>query len=270
MKKNSSSNPTKRLSIIIVTWNSQDYIEKCITSVIESTRTIVSEIIIVDNNSTDKTCETIKKYKNIILLSQKKNWGFGPANNIGIKHTKGDVLLLLNPDTIVNKHAIESMIQFLHSIPDAGIVGPEQHKDDGKIMFTSTKLIPKAITHYLIEKIINLGRKKERKLFLKPHKTWMVNGGCLLAKRNIFPTHDWFDKKLFVYGEEFDLFAKIKHTKWQVYFLPYCSIVHYRDKSVVQTNKKTLYVLKSFTYLTYKMIKIYVSSFYNLTRKPFL
>lgn len=252
-----------------MTWNSEEYIDGCLRSVIKATRALSSEIIVVDNHSSDDTRKILKTYRNIIFLPQNKNLGFGSANNIGIKHAKGDLLLLLNPDTIVNKHAIESMIQFLHSIPDAGIVGPEQHKDDGKIMFTSTKLIPKAVTHYLIEKIINLGRKKERKLFLKPHKTWMVNAGCLLAKRKIFPTHDWFDKKLFVYGEEFDLFAKIKHTKWQAYFLPYCSIVHYRDKSIVQTNKKTLYVLKSFTYLTYKMIKINVSSFYTLSKKQF-
>ena len=259
-----------KLSVIIVTWNSEEYIEKCITSVIESTRTIAHEIIIVDNYSNDTTRKIIKKYKKIILLPQKKNLGFGRANNIGIKHAKGDLILLLNPDTIVNRHAISSMIKFLQHHPNAGIVGPEQHKDDGKIMFTSTKLIPRAITHYLIEKILNLGRQKERKLFLKPHETWMVNGGCLLAKRRIFPTHDWFDRKLFVYGEEFDLFTKIKQSKWHVYFLPYCSIVHYRDKSIVQTNKKTLYVMKSFAYLCSRIIKEYIYTLTSLSRKPLL
>lgn len=258
------------LSIIIVTWNSGDYIDGCLQSVIRASSGIVKEIIVVDNNSTDTTRKILNTYRNIIFLPQNKNWGFGSANNIGIMHAKGDVLLFLNPDTVINQHALHAMLNFLKKTSDAGIVGPEQHKNNGKIMFTSTKLTPLHIMQYLIEKTVNAGKIKERKIFIKPQKTWMVNAGCLLAKRNMLPTHEWFDTQLFVYGEEFDLYDKMRQTPWRAYFLPYCSIVHFRDKSVMQTNKKTLYVLKSFTYLTYKMIKINVSSFYNLSRKPLL
>ena len=187
-----------------------------------------------------------------------------------LNNTKGDLLLLLNPDTIVNKHAIESMIEFLQKTPDAGIVGPEQHKDDGKIMFTSTKLTPIHTMHYLIEKCINIHNPKERKIFIKPRKTWFVNAGCLMAKKMVFQNNDWFDKKLFMYGEEFDLYEKIRHTPWNVYFLPYCSIVHFRDKSIEKTNKKTLFVLKSFSYLCIKIIKEQCKSFFTLSPKPFL
>ncbi len=246
------------LSIIIVTWNSQEFIKPCIESVLRSTRSISREIIIVDNHSDDKTIDRIHKYKRIFLFPQKKNQGFGKANNIGIQHAKGTFLLFLNPDTIVNTPAITSLIDFLKSTPDAGIAGPEQQKGNGKIMFTSTKLTVRGIVEYLIEKIVNIGQHVERKIFIRPQKTWMVNAGCLLARRNIFKTSHWFDQNLFMYGEELDLYDKLKQTSRHAYFLPYCSIIHYRDKSIDQTNKRWVFGMKSFVYVCARIIRTYI------------
>ena len=130
-----------QLSVIIVTWNSQQDISNCLVSVRASTRNIKTEIIVVDNNSTDLTVRTIRSaFSTVHILQQKNNLGFGQGNNIGLLKAKGRYILLLNPDTVVNPYAMHQMIYFLDTHPRVGVVGPEQFNDTDRMIFMASRL----------------------------------------------------------------------------------------------------------------------------------
>lgn len=228
-----------QLSVIIVTWNSQEDIAACLTSLLRSTRGIPTEIFVVDNVSKDNTVTIVsKKFPGVTLLKQKKNWGFGQGNNIALRRAKGRYFLLLNPDTKVNPHAIRTMMRFLDEHPKAGAVGPEQVNGQGDTIFMFSRLSVAGAIEFVIEKALRLVTSRTLTLFAWPHKTSILNGGCILARRTLLPTRQWFDPDCFIYGEEQYLFRQVRQQNWEVYFLRNCSIIHYREKSIAQTGNK--------------------------------
>lgn len=235
------------LSVIIVTWNSAADIDTCLKSLKQSIKTISHEVIVIDNASTDQTVNHIRKhYRWVKLLPQTKNWGFGQGNNLGLARAAGKYILLLNPDTKVNRKAIATMLNFLEHHPKAGAVGPEQLNAKGEIILTMSRYSLRGIGEYLLEKIIAKIRGKYRPIFRAPYKTRRLNAGCVMARAEILPTRQWFDPDYFIYGEEKHLFGQIRAAKWEVYFLRNCSIYHYREKSIAQTGKKWQYGLNAF------------------------
>jgi GT2 family glycosyltransferase len=233
-----------KLSVIIVTWNSQQDIENCLLSVFRSITNIPSEVIVVDNQSNDKSVKIVlSKFPKVQLFEQIHNHGFGQGNNIGLAKAKGSYILLLNPDTIINSKAIQCMINFLDAHPKVGIVGPEQFNGNGNTIYMLSRLSFTGCVEYYIEKVFSIFYPKKI-LFAWPHKTFMLNTGCMLARANILPTRQWFDPDCFIYGEEYYLFKQVK-KHWQVYFLRNCSIIHLREKSIMQTRNKTKFALDS-------------------------
>lgn len=227
------------LSIIIVTWNSEQDIFNCLSSVYTSTRNIKTEVIVVDNKSSDRSVLTIQAhFPNVLVVKQKINGGFGQGNNIGLQKAKGAYILLLNPDTIINVHSIFSMMHFLKTHPQTGVVGPEQFTLSNTMIFMASRLSIPGIFEHLIEKIVSVFTRKNIILFPWPHKTYMLNAGCLLFRADILPTRQWFDPDYFMYGEEHHVFKQINSLKWDVYFLRNCFIYHHREKSIAQTGKK--------------------------------
>ena len=193
----------------------------------------------MDNNSSDQTVHTIHShFPKVRVLKQHINVGFGQGNNIGLQKAKGAFILLLNPDTIINAHAITTMMRFLHSHPQTGAVGPEQLNSSGEMIFMASRLSCIGILEYWVEKIIRLLSHKTTILFPWPHKTYMLNAGCLLLRADLLPTRQWFDPDFFLYGEEHHLFKQIHALKRDVYFLRNCSMYHHREKSIALTGKK--------------------------------
>lgn len=245
------------LSVIIVTWNSEQDILNCISSVYKATKNLKTEIIVVDNKSSDHTIQIVETtFPEVQLLKQKINHGFGQGNNIGLRKAKGRYILLLNPDTIVHKHAIETMVNFLDLHPKTGVVGPEQFNDQQKMIFMASRLSCIGVCEYAIEKAYSFFFHSSKILFPWPHKTYMLNGGCLLMRNTILPTRQWFDPDCFIYGEEHYLFTQVKKTNWDVYFLRNCSIIHLREKSIMQTNNKTKFVIDSARVLIKKSLRL--------------
>ncbi|MBC8487935.1 MAG: glycosyltransferase family 2 protein, partial [Bacteroidetes bacterium] len=112
------------LSIIIVNHNTCELLINCITSVNGNSKTIDFEIIVVDNNSKDDSVSRMRElFPKVMIIENNQNVGFATANNQAIRDSKGEVVLLLNPDTIVVEGAIEKSYEFLCNHPDAGVVG---------------------------------------------------------------------------------------------------------------------------------------------------
>ena len=112
------------LSIIIVNWNSTDYLRECIASIYEWTRGVTFEIIVVDNASPDEDVDVLKiQFPDIRLLKSATNLGFAGANNYGFRCSSGEVVLFLNPDTKLISPAIDVLLKHKNDLPKAGIVG---------------------------------------------------------------------------------------------------------------------------------------------------
>ena len=116
------------LSIIIVSYNTKEFLLKCIESIIDTVKKVSYEIVVVDNASTDGTVEKVQSAKFKVqsdnskfnVIKNKKNVGFSKANNIGVRQSKGKYILFLNPDTVVYKKAIDGMVEFMDQHQDAG------------------------------------------------------------------------------------------------------------------------------------------------------
>lgn len=241
------------LTTIIVTWNSSTDINTCLNSLISSTVNLSHQIIVVDNHSSDNTVKIIKtKFPQVKLIKSDKNLGFARGNNLAYKGSRSQYVLLLNPDTKINTQAINRMVSFLNTHPDTAAVGPEQVKEKFQLTLNMSKINFTGITEYLVEKLFFLFTGKHTILFAYPHRVPILNAGCLMLRQKAIGSKEIFDSNLFLYGEEPDLFLRLKKAGWKSYLLRNCYMYHYRDKSVMQTNKKFHYVTNSFLYLFLK------------------
>lgn len=113
-----------KASIIIVNYNTKKLLDNCVESIYKKCISKNYEIIVVDNDSSDGSCDMItQKYKNVILIKNKVNYGFGKANNIGVKVAKGEFILLLNSDTIVQNNIVDEFINYYEDNEKQGNIG---------------------------------------------------------------------------------------------------------------------------------------------------
>ena len=123
-----------KLSVVIVNYNVKYYLAQCLDSLLRSVKDIEHEVIVVDNHSHDGSVEYLcSKYPEVRFVASNHNLGFAKANNVAIRQSKGEYILLLNPDTIVGENTIKECLSFLDSHPSAGSVGVKMLKADGEM-----------------------------------------------------------------------------------------------------------------------------------------
>lgn len=217
------------ISIIIVNFNTKDLIRDCIES-IRKNCTLVVEIIVVDNGSTDSSVEVIKKLGVVPILNN-GNLGFAKANNQGIKIAKADYVMLLNSDTIIKKDSLERLLAFAKATPDAGIVGPKLLYKDGSLRNSCLRFptIKNAIGQYwfgkkgLFDKYAPKGKA--------PVIVDSVVGAAFLMTPAALKKVGGLDERYFFYFEDIDYCRRVKKTGLRVYYLPEAEIVHFEGVS---------------------------------------
>lgn len=235
------------LSIIIVNYNTKEFLKRCITSILESVKDVSYEIIVVDNASSDGSVDSIKyyvssiKYKNIRIIANKENVGFSKANNQGIKiMQKNKYVLFLNPDTIMQKQTIEEMIKFMDENKDAGAATCKIVLPNGEIDDASHRGFPtpwNSFSHFSgLEKLFPTSR-----LFTgyslgfldlnKIHKIDVLAGAFMLVRRVAGKQAGWWDEDYFFYGEDIDFCYQLRGKGWKIYYVPTFSITHYKGVS---------------------------------------
>ena len=113
------------LSIVVVSWNARADLERCLSSLSVAPPRIDHEIVVVDNASTDGAPDMVaERFPLVRLIRAGGNLGFAKANNVGIRATTGELVLLLNPDTVVEPHALDRLIARLEERPEVAIAGP--------------------------------------------------------------------------------------------------------------------------------------------------
>jgi GT2 family glycosyltransferase len=226
------------LSIIIVSFNTKDLLQKCLQSVFQQTKGIDFELIVVDNHSTDGSPEMVKKkFPQVKLIENKTNLGFAQANNQGIKKGKGEYLLLLNSDTKIKSNALEKLVSLARKKKDLGIAGPRLLNLDGTPQPSTGSFYTLPIT------FISLFRG-DRYLRQSPSQTKKVDwvmGACFLIKREVTKKVGYLDEKFFMYVEEMEYCYRAQKAGFEVYFFPQAEVYHLERGSSPEGKQKAIW-----------------------------
>ena len=231
------------LSVIIVSYDSRFFLELCLRSLKESTNKIESEVIVIDNNSSDDTINMVESlFPHVSLIKNKVNLGFSSANNLGVKKAKGKYICLLNPDTVVPEDFFSRIIKFKESENSIGIVGCKMIDGRGKFLPESKRNLP--YTSMVLKRFVGL---KNEYYFdnLSKDEIGVVDvlcGAVMFLEKKDFQKVGGFDEKYFMFGEDIDLSHKVLKQGLKNYYLGDLSIIHYKGES---TNKNHKYY-KSF------------------------
>jgi len=225
------------LSIIIVNYNTFSLTQQCINSIVTETKTINYEIIVVDNASSEKKTEELLTISPLVqLIKNKNNLGFGIANNIGMKASKGDYILLLNSDTIIIDAGIDKSFQFISSSTEIDVLTCRQLNEDRKpFVPASFYFKDNSIFTYLAgNPIQQLIKSKLNKSFFKElKKSTYVNslsGAFMLLKKDVFNVTKGFDPDFFMYYEETEWCMRI-NKRFKQFYLHDVSFIHFHGKS---------------------------------------
>lgn len=227
-----------KLSVIILNYNVSYFLRQCILTVQEALVGIESEIIVIDNDSKDNSCELVKKhFPNIKLIENKENMGFSKANNQGVAIAKGEFVCILNPDTAIAKDTFRKTIEFAESKNDIGALGIRLIDGTGNYLPESKRNIPTPkVSLYKI-----LGVKSKTFSYyatqLNDKDTGEVPalvGAFMLIKSEAYRKVGGFDEDYFMYGEDIDLSYKLLKANYKNYYLGSVTMLHYKGESTTK------------------------------------
>ncbi|MCG8410738.1 MAG: glycosyltransferase [Bacteroidales bacterium] len=230
-----------KLSIVIVNYNVKHFIEQCLISVFKATSNIQSEVFVVDNNSVDGSCAMIQeKFPEVNLIENKKNYGFSYANNQAMRIAKGEYVLLLNPDTVVQEDSFEKCILFMDSHPQAGSLGVKMIDGKGNFLPESKRSLPTpSVSFYKIFGLSRLFPKSKR--FARYHlghldnntvnEVEILSGAFMFMRKTALDKTGLLDEDYFMYGEDVDLSYRILKSGFKNYYFPETTIIHYKGES---------------------------------------
>ncbi len=254
-----------RLSVIIVSYNIKYYLEQCLCSVIAACNNIPSEIIVVDNASTDNAVNYLQpKFSTVIFIKNEINEGFAKANNKALSIAKGEYILYLNPDTLLSENVINAAINFLEHNNRAGAVGVKMIDGNGDFLPESKRSFPSVVTSFFklsgmaalfpqsdwFNKYA-LGNLDENSM----HEANVLSGAFFLSRKKILNDLDGFDEDFFMFGEDIDLSYRIIQQGYKNYYLGNNIIIHFKGES---TRNDKAYV-NNF----YNAMKIFISKHYS-------
>jgi GT2 family glycosyltransferase len=245
----------EKVSIIIVSYNTCKMTLDCLNSLYNETKLIEYEVIVLDNNSSDGSAEAIEKnFPELTLIKYKENLGFSEGNNYCSKIATSNLLLLLNPDTIVLNNAIKKLVDFSKEYPSAGIWG-------GRTLFANKALNPKScwnkITPWsLFFRATGLAAIFSNNSFINSEelggwqrdsvkKVDIVSGCFFLIKKSLWDELKGFDKRFFMYGEEADLCLRAKKIGYTPMVTNTAEIIHYGGASEKKRAGKLIKLLKA-------------------------
>ncbi|MFH1561640.1 MAG: glycosyltransferase family 2 protein [Patescibacteria group bacterium] len=227
------------LSIIIVNWNTKKLTKQCLDSILTNDKrldlsgratvkeeVVPTEIIVVDNGSTDDSIKYLKSLKKIKIIFNKDNLGFGKANNQGIKTAQGEYVLLLNSDTIIKEGAISQTVHWMAAHPEAAVAGCKLLNPDGSSQSSFGSFPDLATVFLMLFKEHFLGSKKVRRTGNKIEETDWVMGAFLLTRKSTLEQAGLLDEGIFMYMEEVEWCYRVKQLGLKIFFYPNAKITH--------------------------------------------
>ncbi|PWT81069.1 MAG: glycosyltransferase family 2 protein [Blastocatellia bacterium] len=233
------------LSIIIVSFNTRADLERCLHSLVDTPAKVSHEIIVVDNSSSDGSANAARHWTGVRVIETGTNLGFARANNIGIRASTGEALLLLNSDTVVPPDALDRLVGELKRDSSVGVVGPRLVDANGRPELSFGSMIGPFTE--LRQKILVRGQERgwgfatewiaqatQRTQF----PDW-VSGACLLVRRADAEAAGLLDERFFMYAEDVDFCAAIRAHHRRIRFTPDVTVVHHRGQSVRTAREST-------------------------------
>jgi len=226
------------LSVIIVNYNTEDYLKACLRSVFAQTNASY-EVLVVDNASTDDTVNMVREqFPQVNLLISPENLGFAKANNLAAQHAIGEFIYYLNPDTEVQPGCFATMLRFMEEHPAAGMAG--------------TRLLYPDKTHQKsVEESYPSQRYTNGELAKLPGRIAWLIGASLIARHKIIKQLKGFSEDYFLYGEDIDLSIKVRQAGWKLGFISNAEVIHWEGKSErhtipIEVFRKKLYATAIF------------------------
>jgi GT2 family glycosyltransferase len=252
-----------KVSILIVNYNVKYFLEQCLDSVIRASRNIESEILVVDNQSSDHSIEYLApRFPQVIFIANQENVGFSKANNQAIQDAGGEYILLLNPDTVIGENTLERVCRFMDEHPDAGGIGVKMLDGFGHFLPESKRGFPSPWNSFCkmsgLSKLFP-GSTVWGKYHLRYLPEDSINevdvlaGAFMLLRRKVLDEIGLLDETFFMYGEDIDLSYRIKQGGYKNYYIPE-PIIHYKGEST----KKDFKYVKNF----YNAMLIFYDKYY--------
>jgi len=255
-----------KLSIIIVNYNVKYFLEQCLHSLENACKGLETEIFVVDNNSVDGSIKMVReKFPEVILIENKDNRGFSKANNQAIRKSKGEYILLLNPDTLLEDNTLRQSVTFMDEHPDAGGLGVKMIDGKGKFLPESKRSLPSPSVAFF--KIFGFSALFPRsKTFNRYHLGYLdrdqthqvdvLAGAFMMLRKKVIDEVGLLDENFFMYGEDVDLSYRIIQAGYKNYYFPDARIIHYKGES---TKKSSI----NYVFMFYNAMIIFARKHYS-------
>lgn len=241
-----------KLSVIIVNYNVEFYLEQCLLSVQKALIGIDNEIWVVDNNSVDYSIRMLKsKFPDVRLILNKINIGFSVANNQAIREANGDYVVLLNPDTIVEEDTFRNTLAYMDENPDVGGLGVKMLDGKGNFLAESKRGLPTPeVAFYKIFGLAKLFPKS--KVFGRYHLGFLnqedinevdvLAGAFMMIPKKVLDEIGLLDERFFMYGEDIDLSYRITKAGYKNIYFPKTSIIHFKGESTKKSSANYVFI----------------------------
>jgi GT2 family glycosyltransferase len=233
------------LTIVIVSFNTQDFLRRCIRAVELQSATVSSEVIVVDNDSKDGSAEMVEaEFPDVHLLRAGRNLGFAAANNRAFSSARGRYLVALNSDAFIGADALSRAVAHMDDNPRAGLAGGRLIGLDASWQF-SAGMFPSPLNKFLIMSGLAARNSKSR-FFGRSIRSWAdplqpasvdwVPGAFMIARREVLEKVGYFDERFFLYFEEIDLCRRVHAAGYEVWYWPDVVVTHVGGASAKQSS----------------------------------
>lgn len=240
-----------KLSVVIVNYNVRYYLEQCLDSVLKATKNIEAEVLVFDNHSKDGSVDYLKtRFPQVHFIESNHNLGFARGNNVAIRQSQGQYVLLLNPDTFVGEDVLADTLAFMEAHPKAGALGVRMLKNTGEPALESRRGLPSPMTAFYkmcglcarFPKSRRFGRYYMGYLpWDKPAQIEVVSGAFCLLRRKVLDNVGLLDEDFFMYGEDIDLSYRVLKGGYENWYFP-ASIMHYKGESTQKSSFRYVHV----------------------------
>jgi GT2 family glycosyltransferase len=266
-----------QLSVIILNYNVRYFLEQCVLSVQAALQHIEGEIIVIDNNSSDDSCQMMKtRFPHIKLIENKENTGFPKGNNIGVAQAKGKYICILNPDTVVAEDTFTKILNAQLPTPNSqlGIIGCKLIDGTGNFLSESKRGIPtpwvaftKIFGLYKIFPKIELFNQYYAQ-HLSENQSGKVDilvGAFMVMKRELYTELGGFDENCFMYSDDIDLSYRVLKNEKSTFYFAETTVIHYKGESTVKDETYMKRFQEAMDYFYAKHFK--KSSFFSVFMK---
>ncbi len=259
-----------KLSVIIVNYNVKYFLEHCLCSVQKAVQNIEAEVLVIDNCSSDGSVSYLNPlFPGVRFIKNSENLGFGKANNLCIRLAKGDFVLLLNPDTLLQEDTLQQCLTAFEKDEKTGAIGVRMISGSGRFLKESKRAFPSAAAAlyqltgisalFPTSKVFSnyhLGHLSEH----GNHEVDVLCGAFMMIRKTVLNKTGGFDEDFFMYGEDIDLSYRIQKAGYKNLYLATTSIIHFKGESSVKGSPR-------YVKMFYHAMEVFVKKHYGGTRK---